>query len=304
LARDGAVKVRAVIFLRGSVFIVGVLIAASAGVSCQAGFVLVSSAIMLHRFYFEIKDKQKFFNLISVGEKVVLCAVLVVVWQVAGSGRDTILLLIATSWKIAVSVYFAWFVYRNTEDADRNVIKLNAIILMKVGAPFFLSYLFIQLAAVIASAHADIESLADYGTASQIGSALVTAVTFWQRPVIRKYFASTVNIKSEMIGAGFITFLAIGVLILFVNCVGDIFHLRGSKSIIWGFLVYSLMFSILHPLELDGYTSGNIATSRFVRGSAITGLLCIPSALVAGFWAVPILMLTNTLTVVWMVRRN
>ncbi len=303
LSDDRSVDVRVVVFIRILIFFGGSLIAVLGGVNFLAGFIIVSSAIMLHRFYFEMRDKQSLFNLLSVVEKVALVTFLTLAWNMVKPNGVTLLLVIAAGWKVGVATCFAWYVLRRESNPQRLDVKRSVTVVIKVGAPFFMSYLFIQIAAVLASERAAAERVADFGTASQIGSALITAVSFWQRPVISRYFGSNINIKSEMIVAGILTLFATSAVLVLLHHFGDVFHLDGQKSVIWGFCIYAMSFALLHPLELAGYASGNINPSRFMKASFATGILSVPSALILGLWSVPLLMLVNTIVVVWAVRQ-
>jgi hypothetical protein len=303
LSEDRSVDVRVVVFIRILVFFGGGLISALGGVKFLAGFVIVSSAIMLHRFYFEMRDQQPQFNLLSVVEKVALAVLLVLAWSMVESNGDTVLLVIAAGWKVGGATCFAWYVLRRESNPQRWDFKRSVIALVKVGAPFFMSYLFIQIAAVVASERATAEHVADFGTASQIGSALITAVSFWQRPVINRYFGSSINIKAEMISAGILTLFVASTVLVLLHHFGGVFHLDSQKSVIWGFCIYAMSFALLHPLELAGYASGNITPSRFMRASLATGMLSVPSALILGLWSVPLLMLVNTIVLVWSIRQ-
>lgn len=304
LCSEGRVDVRVVVSVRAVCFSLGTLAAALFGMRVMSGFVVISSAIMLHRFYFEMTDRQPFFNLMSVAEKVGLIAILALASLIIGPDHDKVLLAIATAWKAGVSFGFTSLVLRR-EFGSRQWIKGKSLTaLFSVGAPFFMSYLFIQVAAVVASERSASDRIADYGTASQVGSALITAVTFWQRPVIRRYFGRGVDMKSEVMTACIFSVLAATVALVLMTRVGDVFHLAGRESVLWGFCIYAVVFACLHPFELAGYASGNIAPTRVMMAPIVTGILSIPSAFGLGFWSAPFLMLVNTIVVVWSIRQR
>lgn len=304
LSVDKSVDVRVVVLVRVLVFFAGTSFAALDGLRFMTGFVLISSAIMTHRFYFEMTDRQPVFNMLSVSEKGALISVLATIAYLIGPQENVLLLAIVLVWKTVAVIGFAWFVFRGELSPRRWVLTPSVTTILRMGLPFFMSYLFIQTAAVIASERVATDRVADFGTASQIGAALITAVTFWQRPIIGRYFGTGINIRSEMVGALLVTLLASSVVLLFMSYAGEAFHLAARGSVMWGFCIYAMAFALLHPLELAGYAAGAVTPSRVMKSSIVVGLLCVPSALLLGLWSVPLLMLVNTMVIVWSLRQH
>jgi hypothetical protein len=304
LSTDERVDVRVVVCVRALGFFGGAAIAGLVGLRFLAGFVIVSSAIMLHRFYFEMTSRQPLFNFWSLAEKIGLIVALTAASLMTSGEDDVALLVLAVAWKAGVAAGFSYFVLSKQPGHRACSVADGVFSIFSVGAPFFMSYLSVQVAAVIASERSLPSQIADYGTASQVGSALVTAVAFWQRPVIRRYFGSGVNLRSEAISAGAFTMLASSAALIASHFFGDPFHLAKNYSVLWGFCAYALVYAVLHPLELAGYASGNIIPSRVLMAPLVTGALSIPSALMLGLWSAPFLMFVNTAVIVWSVRRR
>jgi hypothetical protein len=271
-----------------------------------AGCAYVAGAAVQQRFYFEARNNQIVVNSVGIAEKFASIAG-VLFWSRSGdSGWDLVFWWIVLT-KLCTGVFVSIPIIIKDKKVFSRDIFLDSIQLCIGALPFLLGYVAIQSPALLLVHSASAAAVADFGTASQVGSGLVAALTLWQRPAVYRYIRNEISIRRELV---FSTALASSAaLIVYVGIIefGANFKLLPEGSVIHGFILLALVTAVLHPFEVRGYANGRIGGRGLALAAVIVMLVAVPLIRVCGLWAVPLTAIQYQLVVflyhrLWAVR--
>jgi hypothetical protein len=265
------------------------VVAMCLSVPAAAGFAIVAGASIQQRFHFEATTNQFRINAIGMGEKALSLAGMYWWMHLSDASRPEGMMWWIIIVKCGTGILVSWpIMYQNANvgwGGIRDVYQLC------VGAvPFLLGNIATQSPALISASSASQEVLADFGMASQIGSGLLACLTLWQRPAVLKYIRNEISIRRELMLSMSLCLAAIGIVCVGVVLYGVQFKLLPAWSVVYGFMILSIVTSVLHPMEVRGYATGKISGRGLISAAATVVLIALPVSSAIGLWAVPLAM--------------